>query len=177
MTLVSSLSTHELVAKVGETDQQFLTQPTPMLAKLRSQLRIQLSKLSHQKQEQLYFLTEAVTLLELALLNVTSMDEHLELSAALGESYIEFYHATKEQRYLVISTQVIKTLSQHDHPLILLALARLSAAQQHESLVKHWLTRLLRIEDADINAIKQTDELKPYHHQIWFKQLLQTKIH
>lgn len=172
-----SLSSHQLVAQVGETDQQFLTNPTPALAKTRAQLRVALSKISRQRQEQLYFLTEAAALLEIALMNVSNLDEHIALSAALGETYLQFYHVTKEQRYLIINKQVIKPLSHHNSTEILLGLAKLSAVEQHPSLVKHWLTRLLEIEDADIQALWQVEELKPYHQESWFKQLLQQKMH
>jgi hypothetical protein len=45
----------KLISQIGETDQLFLTEPTPELAKRRALLRLQLSHHSHQKNEQLYW--------------------------------------------------------------------------------------------------------------------------
>ncbi|RYY80556.1 MAG: hypothetical protein EOO69_01255 [Moraxellaceae bacterium] len=167
----------DLVKKIGETDQQFLTNPTPELAKIRANLRVQLVKHSHQRQEQIYFLTEAAALLEIALMEISSLEQHLALSAALGETYLEFYHVTQETRYLIISKQVIKPLSHHASTEILLALARLSAAENHPSLVKHWMTRLMQIPNIDLMDIRQAAELDSYRDEDWFKALLRTHLH
>ncbi|XID74460.1 hypothetical protein ACF3NA_07950 [Alkanindiges sp. WGS2144] len=180
MTDLAQLNSAQIVERIGETDQQFLTEPTATLAKTRAQLRIKLVEFSHQKKEQLYFLTEAVVLLETALMQACNLQEHLELSAALGEAYLSFYQYTKEQRYMVISKQVLKALSHYDSPVILLALARLSAFEGHAALVRHWLTRLLRLPEADfqfMDSIKQAPELSTHIQQDWFKQLLQQKLH
>lgn len=170
-------SSADIVKKIGETDQQFLTNPTPELAKTRANLRVQLVQYSHQKQEQLYFLTEAAALLEIALMDVGSLEQHVELSAALGETYLQFYHVTQEKRYLIISRQVIKPLSHHASPEILLALARLSATEQHPSLVKHWLTRLMQLPNMDMMRIRQAAELDLYRHEDWFNELLKPYLH
>lgn len=173
----SHQSSADLVKKIGETDQQFLTDPTPELAKIRANLRVQLVKHSHQRQEQIYFLTEAAALLEIALMEVNSLEQLLALSAALGETYLEFYHVTQETRYLIISKQVIKPLSHHASTEILLALARLSAAENHPSLVKHWMTRLMQIPNIDLIHIRQAVELDSYRNEDWFKALLRTQLH
>ncbi|ONG38444.1 hypothetical protein BKE30_12330 [Alkanindiges hydrocarboniclasticus] len=170
-------SSADIVRKIGETDQQFLTNPTPELAKIRAHLRVQLIQFSHQKTEQVYFLTEAAALLEIALMEVGNFAQHVELSAALGETYLQFYHVTKEQRYLVISKQVIKPLSHCDSPDILLALARLSATEKHSALVKHWLSRLMQLPTMDVNSIRQAAELDLYRHEDWFKELLKPHLH
>lgn len=170
-------SSADIVKKIGETDQQFLSNPTPELAKTRATLRVQLVHYSHQKQEQLYFLTEAAALLEIALMDAGSLQQHIELSAALGETYLQFYHVTQEQRYLIISRQVIKPLSHHPSPEILLALARLSATEKHPSLVKHWLTRLMQLPNMDMMRIRQATELDGYRHEDWFNNLLKPYLH
>jgi hypothetical protein len=174
---ITAQSSADIVKRIGETDQQFLSNPTPELAKIRANLRVQLVQYSHQKQEQVYFLTEAAALLEIALMDVTSLEQHLELSAALGETYLQFYHVTHEKRYLIISKQVIKPLSHHSNTEILLALARLSATEQHPSLVKHWLTRLMQLPQVDIAAIRQAQELNDYWNEDWFKELLKPSLH
>lgn len=177
MTPISHQSSADLVRKIGETDQQFLTHPSPELAKLRANLRIALVQYSHQKQEQLYFLTEAAALLEIALMDVDSLEQHVELSAALGETYLQFYHVTHEKRYLIISRQVIKPLSHHPSAEILLALARLSATEKHPSLVKHWLTRLMQLPNTDIACIRQAPELDSYRHESWYQDLFKAHLH
>lgn len=170
-------SSAELVRQIGETDQQFLVNPTAELAKVRAHLRVQLAEFSHHKNEKIYFLSEAAVLLELALMNVEGLQQHLELSAALGETYLSFYHLTREQRYLTIITQVVKPLAHHGNADILLVLARLSATEQHPALLKHWLSRLIQLPGFDLQAITQATEIAPYLGEDWFKQLVKTKLH
>ncbi|HEY4714249.1 MAG TPA: hypothetical protein VIH30_08440, partial [Aquirhabdus sp.] len=55
-TVNTAMTVSEIIARVGETDQLFLTAPTPMLAIERAQLRLMLVSLSHNQSEQLYFL-------------------------------------------------------------------------------------------------------------------------
>lgn len=180
MTHFSELNSAQVVAKVGETDQQFLAAPSANLAITRAQLRIRLVELSHQKSEQLYFLTEAVVLLETALMETEVLEEVLELSATLGEAYLRFYDLTQEQRYLTVSRQIVKPLSHHAHPLILFILVRLSALEGSLALAKHWLTRLVRlpvIYPLQVADIYQASELTTLAQEEWFKQLLKQKLH
>ncbi len=180
MTHFSDLNSVQVVAKVGETDQQFLAAPSADLAITRAQLRLRLVELSHQKAEQSYFLTEAVVLLETALMETEVLEEVLELSAALGEAYLRFYHLTQEQRYLIVSRQIVKPLSHHGHPLILFILLRLSVIEGSLSLAKHWLTRLMRlpvIYPLQIADIYNAHELSDLTQEEWFKQLLKQKLH
>lgn len=174
-------SSAELVRQIGETDQQFLVNPTAELAKFRAHLRVQLAEFSHHKNEKMYFLSEAAVLLEMALMNVDDLQQHLQLSAALGETYLSFYHLTHERRYLTIITQVVKPLAHHGHADILLVLARLSATEQHPSLLKHWLSRLLSLPSlnlqTDLQALTQAREIAPYLGEDWFKQLIKPKLH
>ena len=180
MTQFSDLNSAEVVAKVGETDQQYLASPSPALAKDRAQLRLRLVELSNHKQEQLYFLTEAVVLLETALMEANELEDHIELSAALGETYLTYYDLTKEKRYLIITKQVVKPLSHHAHPLILIILIRLSALEGHFALVRHWMTRLVRLptmHPVQLDDIHNTKELSQLAQEDWFKQLLKQKLH
>ena len=55
--LDTDLTSQQLVAYLGETDQEFLTAPSPSLAKLRAEIRLRLIVMSHQKQERIYLLT------------------------------------------------------------------------------------------------------------------------
>ena len=61
-----STETQQVIARIGETDQLFLSNNTPELALERADLRLQLVVLSHIRQEQLHFLQEAIVLLEQA---------------------------------------------------------------------------------------------------------------
>lgn len=171
------LNTSQLIEKIGETDQLFLTDPTPELAVIRAGLRLTLSRFSHQNNERLYFLTEAAALLEIALMNIEDAFHQVELSIGLSNIYLEFYQVTHETRYLLISSQILKPLSHHEDARILLGLARVSAASQHLALTKHWLGRLMKLDDVDINHVKQTIELNTYKEADWFNALIKQKLH
>lgn len=177
MNTFEHLNAKQLVARVGETDQEFLSAPTPQLAITRAFLRLQLVNLSHQHAEKVYFLTEAAALLELALMEVEEPQDGLQLSAGLGEVYLAFYQVTHEQRYLTICKQILKPLSQLADARILLALARSSAADNHPALTKHWLSKLLQLQDADLQHIRTASEFAAFKDADWFNELLQHKLH
>ena len=180
MTHYTDLTSADVVAKLGETDQQFLTMPSTDLAITRARLRLRLVDLSNHKQEQVYFLTEAVVLLETALVQAELLDEALALSAALGETYLRFYQLTKEQHYLVVTRQVAKPLAHHNHPLILFTLVRSSVLEGHVAMAKHWLSRLMRlpnIHPLQVEDIHTAQDLSAVAHEDWFKQLLKQKLH
>ena len=177
MNTFENLNAKQLVARVGETDQEFLSAPTPELAITRAFLRLQLVNLSHQNNEKIYFLTEAAALLELALMEADDPLHGLQLSAGLGEVYLTFYQLTHEQRYLTICKQILKPLSQLADSRILFALARTSAAENHPALTKHWLTKLLQLQDADLQQIRLATEFAIFKDSDWFNALLQQKLH
>lgn len=177
MNTFENLDAKQLVARVGETDQEFLSAPTPELALTRAFLRLQLVNLSHQHAEKVYFLTEAAALLELALMEVDEPQHGLQLSAGLGEVYLAFYQTTHEQRYLTICKQILKPLSQLADARVLFALARTSAAENHPALTKHWLSKLLQLQDADLQHIRTASEFAAFKDTDWFNELLQQKLH
>ena len=175
MTHFSDLNSAQVVDKLGETDQQFLTMPSTDLAITRAKLRLRLVALSNHKQEQIYFLTEAVVLLETALVQAEPLNEALALSAALGETYLCFYQLTKEKHYLLVTRQVVKPLAHHNDPLLLFILVRLSVLDGHLAMAKHWLSRLMRLSNIhplQVEDIHTAADLSTVVQEDWFKQLL-----
>lgn len=63
-------TTQPIIQRIGETDQLYLQGNTPELALERASLRLELVMLSQVRQEQTYFLQEAIVLLEQAGLNL-----------------------------------------------------------------------------------------------------------
>lgn len=168
-----------LINQIGETDQQFLTAPTPELAERRATLRLQLAHYSHQKNEQVYFLTEAAALLELALMELEDLNAltHTRLSTCLAQIYLAFYQITHEERYLTICNQILKPLAHLNTAEILLNLARTSAAANHPALTKHWLSKLMKHHAQEVmtellDELLQYPEFKSFKHEDWFQALL-----
>ena len=73
----------QVIARLGETDQLFLSNNTPELALERADLRLQLVTISHLRQEQLHFLQEAIVLLEQARIEYEEMPLNLYLNLSL----------------------------------------------------------------------------------------------
>jgi hypothetical protein len=172
-----AMSIAEVVAQVGETDQIFLSAPTPQLAIRRAQLRLQLVAMSQHQSEQLYFLGEAAVILEIANSEVEDQATHVLLAAQLAAVYLQFNQVTPQQRYLTVAGQILRPHSNSACPAIFLALARMDAAQHQVALLKHWLRRWLKvanqqsdIDSFDIEALRSAPEFKDYQSEIWFKQ-------
>jgi hypothetical protein len=167
------MSVSQLIARVGETDQLFLTQPSPELAIERAHLRLAMVQISHSKTEQLHFLGEAAVILELAAVEVTEQAIHERLSAQLAAVYLQFHHLSRESRYLVVAGQILRPHSSAAFPEVYLQLARIDAARRKPALTKHWLTRWLK-------ALTQTPTHMPHFvleacpefadilHEAWF---------
>jgi hypothetical protein len=166
-----AMTPSQLIARVGETDQLFLTAPTPALAIERAQLRLALVKISSSKQEQIHFLTEATVILELANTEVTEQEIHIQVSAQLAEVYLQWHQVTHEQRYLIVAGQILRPLSNSGNAAILLRLARLDAVQKKEALTKHWLTRWLQVLPEASHALLDFPEFTEYLAEAWFQEI------
>lgn len=173
-TVSSEMTVSEIIARVGETDQIFLTEPTPMLALERAQLRQMLVSLSNNQTEQLYFLGEAAVILELANSETEDQATHVLLAAQLASVYLQFHQVTPQQRYLTVVGQVLRSHSNADHSPIFLGLARMDAAQGKIALTKHWLGRWLKVFNAemDSSSIEVYPEFKDYLAEEWFQQII-----
>ena len=63
-------NTKQIIERIGETDQLYLTNNTPELALERADLRLQLVVFSNSRQEQIHFLQEAIVLWSKRVLNM-----------------------------------------------------------------------------------------------------------
>jgi hypothetical protein len=173
--MILAESVHDLVARLGETDQLFLTAPTVALAQERAHLRQQLTLYSVQKTEQLYLLGEAAVLLETTLTELTDAPTHAKVSGQLAAVYLQFYQLTLEKKYLTIVGQILRPLSGSAEPAVLLGLARLDAARQKPALTRHWLGRLVTLAQIpwdDLDDVPEFASLK--HHAWWGSQSTQS---
>ena len=127
-----SNETKHVIARIGETDQRYLSNNTPELALERAELRLQLVVLSHLRQEQLYFLQETIVLLEQARLEYDEipLQLYLDLSLTLAKAYMIYFELSKEQRFALITQQILKPLAHHEHADIYFFLAYAAAAKQ-----------------------------------------------
>ncbi|GAC1372230.1 MAG: hypothetical protein NVSMB40_06990 [Aquirhabdus sp.] len=173
-TAKTTMTVSEIIARVGETDQIFLTAPTPMLALERAQLRQMLVALSNNQSEQLYFLGEAAVILELADAEAEDQATHVLLAAQLASVYLQFNQVTPQKRYLTVVGQILRSHSNAEYSPIFLGLARMDAAQGKTALTKHWLIRWLKVFNADMDSplISIYPEFKDYLSEDWFQQFI-----
>lgn len=134
------MNTSELIAQLGETDQQFLQQNSPELALQRGTLRLALVNASQRAEEQRYFLQQAIVILEQARLEFAEMPMalYLALSMQLAKTYLAYFDLTQEQRYALIAEQILKPLAHHQQIELYKLLMQSAQAQQHPALASHW---------------------------------------
>lgn len=174
-----SNETQHIIARLGETDQLYLNENTPELALERADLRLQLVTISHLHQEQLHFLQEAIVLLEQARIEFEEMPLplYLNLSLHLAKAYMLYFELTKEQRFALITQQILKPLAHHKHLDIYFFLAYASAVKQEYALTQHWLKKYLNTNGFDLELLQVHPAFKMLHKETWFLNFFKTKLH
>ena len=172
-------NTKQIISRIGETDQLYLSGNTPELALERGDLRLQLVEQSNSKQEQIHFLQEAIVLLETARVEYEEMPMSLyvNLSLHLAKAYMIYFELTKEVRYALITQQILKPMTQHESADIYFMLAYASVSKNELSLTRHWLKKYMATADFDLVLLRQHTALKPVRNETWFTQMVQNKLH
>ncbi|WP_425916562.1 hypothetical protein [Acinetobacter sp. TSRC1-2] len=172
-------NTKKIIERIGETDQLYLENNTPDLALERADLRLQLVVISNSRQEQIHFLQEAVVLLEQARIEYEEMPMrlYLNLSLHLAKAYMLYFEITKEQRFALITEQILKPLSQHEHSDIYFFLAYASVSKNQTALTRHWLTKYSKSADFDLELLQKHPSFRVLREEIWFVKILQSKLH
>ena len=172
-------NTKQVIQRIGETDQLYLENNTPALALERADLRLQLVVFSNLRQEQIHFLQEAVVLLEQARIEHEEMPMslYLNLSLHLAKAYMLYFEITKEQRFALITEQILKPLSQHGHSDIYFFLAYASVSKNQTALTRHWLTKYSKSVDFDLELLQKHPSFRVLREEIWFVELLPSKLH
>ncbi|MEG1030717.1 MAG: hypothetical protein RSE28_02585 [Acinetobacter sp.] len=172
-------NTKQIISRIGETDQLYLSNNTPELALERGDLRLQLVTLSNSKQEQIHFLQEAIVLLETARIEYDEMPMSLyvKLSLHLAKAYMIFFELTKETRYALITQQILKPMTQHENGDIYFMLAYASVSRQNFALTRHWLGKYVKSNEFDLELYQQHPAFSPVRHEAWFTQAIQNKLH
>lgn len=172
-------NTNQIISRIGETDQLYLSGNTPELALERGDLRLQLVAQSHSKQEQIHFLQEAIVLFETARIEHDEilMSLYVKLSIQLAKAYMIYFELTKESRYALITQQILKAMTQHEHAEIYFMLAYASVSKGDLALTRHWLNKYIKTGDFNLQMLQQHPAFKAVQQEDWFKQLIQSKLH
>ena len=172
-------NTKQVIERIGETDQLYLENNTPALALERADLRLQLVIFSNLRQEQIHFLQEAVVLLEQARIEYEEMPMslYLNLSLHLAKAYMLYFEITKEQHFALITQQILKPLSQHEHSDIYFFLAYASISRNETALTRHWLGKYRQTAEFDLELLQKHPSFKVLHEEFWFTKLIQSKLH
>lgn len=169
----------QVITRIGETDQLYLESNTPELALERADLRLQLVTYSNSRQEQIHFLQEAIVVLETARVEYEEMPMrvYLSLSLHLAKAYMLYFEITKEQRFALITQQILKPLTQHENSDIYFFLAYASACKNETSMTRHWLTKYSKSADFDLELLQEHAGFRNVRAEAWFKDFLQSKLH
>ncbi len=172
-------NTKTIIQRLGETDQLFLQENTPVLALERADLRLQLVEISEHRQEKVHFLQEAIVLLEQARVEFEEMplELYINLSLHLAKAYMMFFEITQEQRYAIITQQIMKPMAHFEHGDIYFFLAYASSIKNEPSMTRHWLTKYSKTPIYDLEILMQHAAFKTFKDEKWFNQLVQSKLH
>lgn len=168
-----------IIQRIGETDQLYLQGNTPELALERADLRLQLVMLSQMRQEQIHFLQEAVVLLEQSRIEVEEIipsSMYMNLSLHLAKAYMLYYEITRELRFALIVQQILKPMKHDDYGDIYFFLAYACVVKKEFSLARHWLAKYSKTQAFDLDLMRQHAAFSPLHQELWFSQLIESKL-
>ena len=171
-------NTQQLIQRIGETDQLYLQGNQPELAIERAELRLELVTLSHLRQEQVYFLQEAIVLLEQARIEFDEISKALfmDLSLHLAKTYMLYFEITREQRFAIITEQILKPYVSDEFGDLYFFLAYASISKQERALARHWLTKYSKTQAFDVLLVSEHQAFKPLREQDWFQSLVTQKM-
>lgn len=171
-------NTKHIIERIGETDQLFLQESTPDLALERADLRLQLVKLSHHRQEQIHFLQEGIVLLEQARIEYAEMPmrTYIALSIHLAKAYMIYFDITKEERFALITKQILKPLTCHDYGEVFLMLASACATKNETALAQHWLKKYSKTADFNLTHLAQYEIFDQFKNEAWFIEMIKSKL-
>lgn len=174
-----SSETKHIISRIGETDQLYLSENTATLALERADLRLQLVVISQIKAEQIHFLQEAIVLLEQARIehDELPLSLYLDLSLLLAKSYMLYFEISHEQRFALITQQILKPLAHYAHGEIYFMLAYASISKHEHALTQYWLKKYFATADADLRLLHSHHAFKPVHEIQWFKDMIKRKVH
>ena len=169
----------QIIARIGETDQMYLEGNTPELALERADLRLALVTISRVRQEQLHFLQEAIVLLEQGRIEFEEMPllSYLNLSLHLAKAYMLYFEITKEDRFALITQQILKPLTSYGQGDIYLFLAYASVSRKESALARHWLGKYAKSTEFDFVLLREHAAFVDLHQEDWFIKLMQSKLH
>ncbi|WP_326519257.1 hypothetical protein [Acinetobacter sp. CAAS 2-6] len=168
-----------IIARIGETDQLYLSQNTPELSLERGDLRLQLVVLSNMRQEQIHFLQEAIVILEQARIEYEEIPLalYLSLSLHLAKAYMLYFELNRENRFALITQQILKPLAHHEEGNIYFFLAYASAAQKEHALTRHWLKKYTKTAEFDPQLLQVHPAFDPLRTASWFQQMIAQTLH
>lgn len=171
-------NTH-IIERIGETDQHYLAGNSPDLALERGDLRLQLVTISRNRQERLYFLHEAIAILEQSRIEFEEMpmQSYVDLSLQLAKAYMIYFELTQENKFAIITQQILKPLAHLNYADVYFFLAYASAVKNETALTKHWLNKYIKTELCDYQLVMEHPAFVTIHQEAWFKHLIKSQLH
>ena len=172
-------NSQEIIARIGETDQLYLDANSPELALERGNLRLQLVTFSNNRQEQLYFLHEALAILEQARIEFEeiSIQLYVDLSLQLAKAYMIYFELSQDNKFALITQQILKAMTHYAHGDIFFFLAYASASKNESALCRHWLGKYSKTAEFDLELLQIHPAFNAYQTEVWFKQILKSRMH
>lgn len=173
-----AVDTQAIISRIGETDQLFLQQNTPALALERANLRLQLVHISHSRTEQIHFLQEAIVLLEQARVEFEEMplSLYLELSIQLAKTYLTYYEISQEQRFALITQQILKPLTSYEHAEVYFLLAYAAVRKNEPAMTRYWLNKYAKSNQFDPLLVCSHPAFSDLKQHDWFIGMLKTHL-
>ena len=173
-----SVNTTNIISRIGETDQLYLTNNSPELALERGDLRLELATISHSKQEQIHFLQEAIVLLETARVEYEEipMALYVKLSLHLAKAYMVFFEITKETRYALIKQKFLRPLTINENADVYFFLAYAAVSKNEMAMTRHWIGKYLKTPAHDLTLLQSHSAFHPVRNAEWFPKALQVNL-
>ena len=102
---------------------------------------------------------------------------YLNLSLHLAKAYMLYFEITKEDRFALITQQILKPLTSYGQGDIYLFLAYASVSRKESALARHWLGKYAKSTEFDFVLLREHAAFVDLHQEDWFIKLMQSKLH
>lgn len=171
-------ASQQIITRIGETDQLSLQDASVRLSLERAELRLELVCLSQMRQEQIYFLQEAIVLLEQARMSDEANDKQLyiALTLQLAKAYMLYFEIQRENHFALITEQLLKPLAHHDDAEVYFYLAYAATVRKQQAMTRHWLIKYRNHSMVDLELLHEHSAFNDFRTHEWFQHLLQFKL-
>ena len=105
------------------------------------------------------------------------MSMYIDLSLQLAKAYMVYFELSQDNKFALITQQILKPLAHLNHGDVYFFLAYASIVKNELAFTRHWLDKYIKSEQLDLELLQQHSAFNSVRSLDWFKALIHSKTH